>query len=42
MEIKLITAPTSGQQTYIPSFYQTNLSIVKNGFDLIQLLKILN
>ena len=29
---KTITAPTSGQQTYIPSFYQTNLSIVKNGF----------
>ena len=36
---KTITAPTSGQQTYIPSFYQTNLSIVKNGFGKIGITK---
>ncbi|OUX36931.1 MAG: hypothetical protein CBE33_04655 [Candidatus Pelagibacter sp. TMED273] len=36
---KTIIAPTSGQETYIPYFFQTNLSIVKNSFNTSSFLK---
>jgi len=29
---KTITAPTSGTEIFVPSYYQSNFSIVKNGF----------
>jgi len=29
---KTIIAPTSGTEIFVPSYYQTNISIIKNGF----------
>ena len=29
---KTIVAPTSGTEIFVPSYYQTNISIIKNGF----------